>query len=351
MLTRRSRVQGFTLIELLVVIAVLGILAGFLFSGVQAAREAARRAQCTNNLRQIGLALHNYHAAMATFPIGITAAPFDSPVDYRGWNGWSIHAQLLPYLDQSPLFDAVNFSWNPDQQGPKQIGLGPALNQTVVQTQLSAFLCPSDTGTSKTRLNNYHGSMGTTTFGTVDQTTGLFAKYRSYAMNTCTDGLSNTIAFSEAIVGLEQGGNLYRGNMVVSVSDTKPTMKMLDISQSPDLARQAMKNCTQAFWFGANIREDRGANWAAGRIGYTLFHTVAAPNDPNFPLNGCRIGGSPGYFSNSQNITPSTSEHRGGVNVLMGDGSVRFVKDAINYATWWALGTKSGGEILGEGSF
>jgi prepilin-type processing-associated H-X9-DG protein len=157
--------------------------------------------------------------------------------------------------------------------------------------------------------------------------------------------------FSEALVGLEQGGNLYRGNMVVSVSDTKPTMKLLDISKSPDLAREAMKNCTQAFWFGANIRDDRGTNWAAGRIGYTLFHTVATPNDPNFPLNGCRIGGSPHYYSNSQNITPSTSEHPGGVNVLMGDGGVRFVRDGINYATWWALGTKSGGEVLGEGSW
>jgi prepilin-type N-terminal cleavage/methylation domain-containing protein/prepilin-type processing-associated H-X9-DG protein len=341
------RNYGFTLIELLVVITVIAILAGLLLPAVQAAREAARRAQCVNNLKQIGLALHNYHTAMNVFPPGMTKTPFGGPGDYRGWNGWSAVSQMLPHLELAALFNSANFSWNPDQAGLSGTGLGPAINSTVVNTVIGTFLCPSDPYTGPSRICSYSASLGTTTKGNPKVSTGLFARYTCYGLQDCLDGASNTVAFSEALVGRAGAGNGYRGNVVIAVADASPTALVYDASTNSTAITQAIQNCVTAFRSGANIREDRGQHWAAGRVGYTLFHTVATPNDPRMPLNGCRIGGQTNYGSNSQHITPATSMHAGGVNVLMGDGRVGFVKNGIAPAAWWSLGTKAGGETSG----
>ena len=145
--------RGFTLIELLVVIAIIGVLIALLLPAVQAAREAARRAQCTNNLKQIGLAMHNYHSSINSFPVGFlypNPGQFDPQIPQLHYR-WSVLAQLTPYLEQTNVYNALNMSW-PIATGPSgSYGVGtpytffPA-NQTVKQTIVSSFLCPSDSG-------------------------------------------------------------------------------------------------------------------------------------------------------------------------------------------------------------
>ena len=342
--------HGFTLVELLVVIVVIGILLSLLLPAVQMAREAGRRAHCVNNLRQIGLALHVYHEGLGVFPTGMTKAPFGDPADYRGWNGWSAVAQILPHMGQAVLFNSSNFSWNPDQGGTTD-GPGPSINRTVSTTIINSFLCPSDPNVGRSCNNNYHASLGPTTIPNPTESAGLFARYTCYGSRDCTDGLSCTVAFAEALTGKSGAGNGYRGNMLIGVANTSPSAEMYMVTENPVAVAQAIRKCVDAFKQNRNIREDRGHNWVAGRTGYTLFTTVTTPNDPQFPLNGCRIGGKDQWYSDSQQITPATSQHLGGVNVLIGDCAVRFVKDGMNRNVWWALGSRSGGELINTGSY
>ncbi|MHC5537642.1 DUF1559 family PulG-like putative transporter, partial [Singulisphaera rosea] len=215
---RRRRREGFTLIELLVVIAIIAVLIGLLLPAVQSAREAARRIQCVNNLKQLGLALHNYNSAYGSFPIAQSWAKTTPGANYGG-NPWSAHAQVLGYLEQQTVYNAINFNFAPAQA----LNLAYWTNSTILYTRLTSFICPSD-GLSPTTLTNirmdfdcnYVGSTGTTVeaVGAVNQTvsirqsTGLFhfddpIQHGSRATNAAsvTDGTSNTIAYSEHLIG------------------------------------------------------------------------------------------------------------------------------------------------------
>jgi prepilin-type N-terminal cleavage/methylation domain-containing protein len=214
---RRSR-KGFTLIELLVVIAIIAVLIALLLPAVQSAREAARRIQCTNNLKQIGLALHNYHSANNSFPMGGTAqspaaggvtAPYE-------WENYSCFAMMLPFLEQMPVFNSCNLQIAPDTGS----GVPQPWNYTPYYTKLNAFLCPSDPNSGITNLCNYAGSIGTTTYSPEFQvsnasirgggdTTGIFTIWKSYGIQNVTDGTSNTLAFAEALTGNYAGGTGY----------------------------------------------------------------------------------------------------------------------------------------------
>ena len=165
----RSRHRGFTLIELLVVIAIIAVLIALLLPAVQSAREAARRAQCTNNLKQIGLALHNYHQAIGTFPMGNTLG-YSYVGTQTSWGTFSAHAQMLPYLEQTPIYNSCNFNWD------IWYGTGANINATVWNTKVNAFLCPSDAKAGQTSLNSYYGSFGTGTNPWASQTNGIFAR-------------------------------------------------------------------------------------------------------------------------------------------------------------------------------
>ena len=208
--------RGFTLIELLVVIAIIAVLIALLLPAVQSAREAARRAQCVNNLKQIGLALHNYIGSQGKLPPGIVTTTSNLPNEYSTWVAWSPQSMLLPYLEQQPLYNAANFSWACCWYGDQ----AHATNSTVIFTRIAGFLCPSDGSAGRDNINNYHASLGTgiTRYNAPDgSTNGIFPVYNNsglsncYGMSDVTDGTSNTIAFGEGLVGNGQN-NTYRGN-------------------------------------------------------------------------------------------------------------------------------------------
>jgi prepilin-type N-terminal cleavage/methylation domain-containing protein/prepilin-type processing-associated H-X9-DG protein len=340
------RRRGFTLIELLVVIAIIAVLIALLLPAVQSAREAARRAQCVNNLKQIGLALHNYHQAIGSFPMGATVAPVSAPGDADGWSAWSAHALMLPYMEQTPIYNSINFSWACERYQTT----GWYINSTGYNTKINSFLCPSDGNAGKSNINSYDGSMGTTTINYNEQSTGLFTFHNVYGISDVTDGTSNTIAFAEALVG-DSDGVLKRGNSTGnSGGGGGQAGNKQDASGMLTQIQADIVQCTT--WFndpGARVG-GRGAHWGQGINGATMFNTVIPPNGGGqIKWGACRMD----CCANSQHAhyTNATSNHSGGVNVALADGSVRFIKDSIAYPTWWALGTRANGEVLSADNY
>ena len=309
---------------------------------------------CTH-LKQIGLGLHNYHQTNDKFPMGESSQLDNNRNGPYGWECWSAHACMLNYLEQSAVYNAINFSICPDNGG----GGSQPPAATVYNTLLNIFLCPSDpkTGTGG-NTNNYYASFGTTTqWGSPMDTTGLFTVWKAYGIRDCTDGTSNTIAFSEGIGGF--GGNSragqnppqhYRGNFLFgSIAPT--TANLYDVTSAGALAVQADVARAAAAFNSAtsNIADYRGWRWSIGCSGFTMFNTVQLPNEANF--NGYRNGCGPGCNMDASWSVPASSWHTGGVNALMADGSVRFIKNTINRVTWFALGTKGNGEVVSADSY
>jgi prepilin-type N-terminal cleavage/methylation domain-containing protein/prepilin-type processing-associated H-X9-DG protein len=347
--------RGFTLIELLVVIAIIAVLIALLLPAVQAAREAARRSQCVNNLKQIGLGLHNYHSTNDTFPMG--GAPTSYSVgNVYNWETWSAEACILPFLEQGPVYNGINFSWAPE---------GNSLNTTSKDTKISVFVCPSDTFTNKTISNdfcsnNYFASGGTTinvenTLG--GMTTGMFGVGVVYGFRDCTDGTSNTVCYAEALVGDGRGNNrggqnppsLYRGNGVMGGGGD---VNLYDASTNIAQVTTWLNTCLAGFTItSGNIVDSRGKRWGIGISGWSIMNMVQTPNGGQYKFNYCRLGCNNGCNWDSGFSMPTSSNHSGGVNVLMTDGSVRFVKDSTAVRTWYAIGTKAGNETVSSDSY
>jgi prepilin-type N-terminal cleavage/methylation domain-containing protein/prepilin-type processing-associated H-X9-DG protein len=338
-LKRRS---GFTLIELLVVIAIIGVLIALLLPAVQSAREAARRAQCTNNLKQLGLAMHNYLSAVGSFPLGNSVA-YSNPGIQADWGTWSASAMLLPYLEQTTIYNACNFDWTCWQD------MGGAINATAFNTRVATFLCPSDSMAGRTNINNYYGSTGTTTDVWNSDSTGVFAHRNAYGVADIVDGTSNTIAWGEALVGNLTVRERWRGS-VTGISDPGGAIQ-LDAFTNINAVMAGVQACNNAFQNGtASYTNNRGWRWGAGSPGLSLFNTIVGPNSTTYQFSGCRFdcAGCGVDFGNYQN---ATSNHPGGANFTFADGSVRFIKSSTAQATYWALGTKNNGETISSDSF
>jgi prepilin-type N-terminal cleavage/methylation domain-containing protein/prepilin-type processing-associated H-X9-DG protein len=349
----RSRPLGFTLIELLVVIAIIAVLIALLLPAVQAAREAARRAQCVNNLKQIGIAMHNYHTANEAFPPGSSAALYQLNTVPYSWNNWSAQALLLGYLEQSPIYASVNFSLAPFASNVA----GDLAANTVLRTRIGSFLCPSDGAAGSQCTNSYYGSMGTTIgYNTQTSSNGLFAETVGHPIRDIIDGTSNTVAFSETLVGDLSSSTAplrKRGHGILNAGGSQ-TWGTNDVSTNFNNIMSIFNQCNAA-WnkndpVGNGGYQSAGQYWGWGTPGMTLFQTVVPPNASQYTWNACRQD-CQGCGVDSSHIVNSTSNHPGGCNVGFVDGSVKFIKQSIDIKTWWALGSRAGGEVISADSY
>jgi len=353
----RRKARGFTLIELLVVIAIIAVLIALLLPAVQGAREAARRSQCTNGLKQLGLALHNYHQTNNTFPLGGSRNPYDYPATYDSgsanpstgtatWDSWSAQALMLSYLEQQPLYNAINFSFGSGARG----GAGTPINSTVYNTKLAIFLCPSDGLAGKDNINSYFASAGTMTINcctaTARSATGPFAYENSASVADIVDGTSNTIAFSE-VLNSEPGNAIrpgIRGNSTGNIGSNQAA-NQIDVTTLVGAVAKVqadMQACTVKFMSSGGTGGGTGLRWGNGAFGYSMFNTVGTPNMTRWSAcrMDCCVQAQHAHYINA------SSYHSGGVNVLLCDGSVRFAKSSISMPTWWALGTKANNEVV-----
>jgi len=358
---RAKTPRGFTLIELLVVIAIIAVLISLLLPAVQSAREAARRAQCTNNLKQLGLGIHNYHTTHDTFPLGGTAAWTSGYGPNQSWGTWTAQALLLGYMEGQPLYNAINFNhvccWD----------VGAYINQTVTTTILNVFICPSDVVSPIPTQNdvltgattNYLASAGSST--DFFNPNGLFAEaLKCYGVQACTDGSSNTIAFGESLVGPtspQQQQVKWRTGPVMgngSALCTGGWCGIYDVSTNYNGVLADLATCEQGYIDPAQNGKvnQKGFRWCENLAGFAIFNTVVPPSPGNYRFAWCALrGGGTNSNASDGQYQNANSNHPGGANFLLGDGSVRFIKSSINIRTYWALGSRSLGEVISADSY
>ena len=393
---------GFTLVELLVVIAIIGVLVGLLLPAVQAAREAARRMSCSNNFKQIGLGIHNYHSAFKQLPLQRTGTDGDGSTNNH-WAGYndqnrrqlSFLVGLTPFIEQQAIWEVIS---NPFNDGTNSFpAMGPTpdrLTYTPWVTELASFRCPSDPGTGQpaNARTNYAACMGdaihtinTGPFGSGLQPDspaergyerlhaaqrGMFVPFEKMGFRDVLDGLSNTLMGGE--IATDLGDNDIR---------TQPHIGQKgfhDVNDNPSFCQQYVDPSRPQFWNpteASNLQNDtapdkaRGFQWASGYLVYTGFQAILPPN------REICIGNSQSVSSlratQQTGLASAGSRHQGGAHVLMGDGAIKFITDSIDagnqnaptirlentatikggkspYGLWGALGTRASKEVIDE---
>ncbi|HEV7279503.1 MAG TPA: DUF1559 domain-containing protein [Pirellulaceae bacterium] len=321
-----QRRSGFTLVELLVVIAIIGVLVALLLPAVQAAREAANRMSCANNLKQIALGTHNYESAYRRFP----------SMGYRN-HAYSVQAKLLPFMEQSSLHDLLDFS-QPLVVGNDHSGdLNPIYHEAAA-TPLAVFQCPSDGGEIMTLKNNddwfaagnYMVNVGSgvgRNYSIVNKTDGIFYLDSNLRFASITDGSSNTVLYAETLFGSRVNST--------ELQDPKRQMKKIATNgASPGTLDADTINSAAATGYDG----ERAFSWIWGGRGYNVIVNAYLP--PNSDVPDTRFHGD-GLFA-------ARSAHSGTVQVTLADGSVRPVADTVDLATWRRLFSRNDGEPVGE---
>jgi prepilin-type processing-associated H-X9-DG protein/prepilin-type N-terminal cleavage/methylation domain-containing protein len=324
--------RAFTLVELLVVVGILGVLLGLILPVVQKAREAANRIRCQSNLRQLGIALHHHHEAMGAFPYGyqVRSWPGEGGTVPPGHFRWSVLAELTPFLEQTNVYNALDLTY-PLYGGPLSnppYSVFP-VNRVAVSQQVSLFLCPSDHGRvimPERGPGNYVACAGSgSNGGEATNADGVFYVNSRTRIANISDGTSNTALMAESLLG--PGG--------IDITDPAQVDPQTMYASLPT----SVTTLSDSACRGATVwKVNRGATWADGAYPNGLYNHWYPPNHA---LPDCLRHSNPGWKA-------ARSRHPGGVNVLFGDGSVRFIANGISLITWRSLATRSGGEVVGD---
>ncbi len=312
--------RGFTLIELLVVIAIIAVLVAILLPAVQQAREAARASQCRNNLKQLGIALHNYHELVGGFPMSKNSG-----------NSFSAQARILPQLDQTAVHNRIDFEVSPTH----------ANNTFAKGITLAVYRCPSDSDNMPAisgGRNNYYTNTGTTVMNGLPGTTvgstnyglpmpdGVSFQDSFVRFGDITDGTTNTALMSERMLGdgvnsisTPESDTFQPGTYPNTPDEARDQCRAIDVT---DLSKQGKSN--------------GGSPWLNPDHTTTYYYHTLTPNDRSCMYPPSRIA------------TTANSRHAGGVHLLLCDGSVRFVTSSVDLSIWRALGTRAGKERIGD---